>query len=433
MAGSTALLLYKGIGYLAVPVLHGIYARRVARGKEIRQRKGERFGIPGIKAAAGSRIWVHAASVGETNSILPLVGSFCKKGYQVLLTTGTVTSAKVAAEALPDGAIHQFVPYDAKPLVERFLTAWQPSLAIMVESEIWPATLDALRLRNIPTVIVNGRMSQSSFEGWQRMPRLAKRLFGDISLCLAQSDHDAERFVGLGVRRVEMPGNLKFDTAPLEVDAAALADLSKRAGHRPRWLAASTHPGEEEAVMEAHRKLKGQFPDLLTVIVPRHPVRGQEVLDLCRSKGANAALRSLGMPLEETHDVYIADTLGEIGLFCTLCDIVFLGGSFVELGGHNPVEPAQLGCAVLTGPNIANNKRLFEALFNSGAAVIVDDAEELATEVADLFGRPSRVGNLADRALQTVKSGRGALERTEVLVNNVLKEIDCQPGDGGTE
>lgn len=431
MAGSTALLLYKGFGYLAVPLLHGLHARRAARGKEIPARKGERFGLPGITVSEGLLVWIHAASVGETNSVLPLIKSFCAQGYRVLLTTGTVTSAKVAAEVLPEGAIHQFVPYDAKPLVDRFLAAWQPSVAIMVESEIWPATLDALRRREIPTVIVNGRMSQGSYEGWQRMPRLAHRLFGDISLCLAQSDHDAKRFSGLNVPRVVMPGNLKFDTAPLEVDDTALADLKKQFDGRPRWLAASTHAGEEEDILEVHRSLKERFPDLLTCIVPRHPARGSEILELCREAGTNPILRSSGSVIDEVHDVYIADTLGEIGLFCRLCNITFLGGSLIELGGHNPVEPAQLGCAVLTGPNIANNKRLFEALLNSSAAVIVENVQELATEVSDLLNRPERVEKLAENARETVKSGRGALEKTEEYLNELLKDVGVQIDNRG--
>lgn len=420
MIGTIILALYNGFGYLAVPLLHWLFARRLRRQKEIASRKGERFGKPGQNRPKGGLIWIHAASVGETNSVFPLIEKYCDRGLTVLLTTGTVSSARLASAKLPKNAIHQFVPYDAKPLVDRFLHAWRPDAAILVESEIWPAIIVALGRKRIPCIVVNGRMSIPSLEKWQRIPGLGKRVFGSLTASLTQSEVDAERFECLGVPRVESPGNLKYDTQPLPIDKDEFELLKSQIGERVCWLAASTHPGEEKLVVDSHLQLKVRFPGLLSIIVPRHPERGGEILDLCNGNGLDAVRRSKGSPIKKRDEVYIADTLGEIGLFYKLCGITFLGGSLVGVGGHNPVEPAQLGCAILTGSQIHNNKRMFDELQAADGVQMVKGAEDLTIMVSNLLSKNERARELARNAKTVVDSGRGALKRSEELIDEIL-------------
>ena len=431
MVGSAIYTLYIGLGYVATPVLNWLYGRRVAQGKEIVDRKGERFGKPGRSRPEGKLIWFHAASVGETNSVLPLIKSYAEQGHSVLFTSGTVTSAKIAQENLPKGAIHQFMPYDVKPIIKRFLEFWKPSAAVFVESEIWPASLHELEKRKIPTFLVNGRMSESSFQSWLRVRGMSKKLFGKIGLCFAQSELDAERFENLGVLRVESIGNLKFDIEPLDYNKNSFDEIVTQLTDRPRWLAVSTHPGEEEVILTAHKMMKEKYPRLLTMVMPRHPKRGQELVNLFEARNLKVNHRSNQQPIEDADEIYIVDTLGEVGLFCRLSDIVLLGGSFVNLGGHNPIEPAQLNCVILTGPHTDNNKKIFQAYFEANAALKVNSAEELANTIQELLNAPEKVAELADRATKIVESGRGALIRTKTKLDSELKRIGSEDIGGG--
>ena len=425
MADSILYSVYNSLGYVATPILHWLFARRVAQGKEVVERKGERFGISQQSRPPGSLMWFHAASVGETNSVLPLIKSYAEQDISILFTSGTVTSANIAQDNLPKGVIHQFVPYDIKPIVKRFLEAWKPSVAIFVESEIWPAMLDELQTRQIPSFLVNGRMSESSYKSWRKIRGMSNSLFSNIDLCFAQSDIDTERFSNLGVPRVESIGNLKFEIEPLSYNENLYNEIVNQVKNRPRWLAVSTHEGEEELIIAAHQLLKEKFPELLTIILPRHPKRGPEILKLCEASKLNANIRSKQRTIDNTNEIHIADTLGEVGLFCRLSDIVFLGGSFVNLGGHNPIEPAQLNCAILTGPNIDNNKRIFEAFFKVNASLLVKNTDELVAIVHDLLESPDRVAELATNAKETVEFGRGALTRTKSMLDTEMKKLNC--------
>ena len=424
MIGSALYQLYNWFGYVAIPVLHWLFAKRVTQGKEIIERKGERFGHTELPRPSGEILWFHAASVGETNSVLPLIKLYAEQGYSILFTSGTVTSAKIAQDNLPKGAIHQFIPYDVKPILKKFLDYWHPGVAIFIESEIWPATLDELDTRQIPKFLVNGRMSESSNRSWQKINSMSRKLFSKIDLCFAQSDLDAERFRRLGVSKVESIGNLKYDIEPLGFGEESLTAISTQIAERPRWLAVSTHPGEEEIILNAHKVLKRKFPELITFILPRHPKRGQEIVDLCESQNIKANLKSKQQEISQSDEIFVADTLGEVGLFCRVSDIVLLGGSFVNLGGHNPIEPAQLDCAILTGPHTHNNKRIFQAFFSANAAVIVKDANELAIVVQELLDNPKRVAELVINAKQIVESGRGALIRTKTMLDSELSRLD---------
>jgi 3-deoxy-D-manno-octulosonic-acid transferase len=405
--GRALLAGYRLAGRVASPALPFLLRRRAARGKEIAGRIGERRGEASLPRPAGPLVWCHAASVGETITVLPLVAAICARGVPVLLTTVTVTAAGVAAARLPAGAMHQFAPVDVMPWIERFLGHWRPDLAIFAEQELWPATMAALAGRRTPLVLVNARLSPDSFRTWQRLRAVAAPLLADVTLCLAQTEADAARYRALGAPAVRRTGNLKFDLPPPAADPAELGRLRASLGDRPVWVAASTHPGEEEAVAAAHRMLAADRPDLLTVVVPRHPPRGAAVAALFRAAGIVPALRSAGEPPVPAAGAYVADTIGELGLFYRLAPLAFLGGSLIAHGGQNPIEPVRLGAAVLHGPHVANFAEVYAAIDAACPAAALPGAEALAAAVARLLADrgAARAENAAAAAALAPLSG----------------------------
>src|SRR6185312_3999301 len=290
----TVLMLYRCAGAAAYPLVGSYVAWRVAKGKEDRGRSRERYGITERERPQGPLIWVHAASVGETIAVVPLVESILGYGVNIVLTTGTVTSAKVAEERLGDRIIHQYVPLDLKPAVSRFLDHWRPDLAIIAESEIWPMTILELGKRRVPQVLVNGRLSDRSFASWHKRAYLAEALFENLAHVVAQSDLDGQRFAALGARPVTVSGNLKVDTAPPPADERELFLLQRQIGRRPTWAAVSTHDGEEMVAADVHMRLRSRHPGLLTIIVPRHPDRAATLVEEFAAKGLKVARRSTG-------------------------------------------------------------------------------------------------------------------------------------------
>ncbi len=407
-----ALTGWRGMGRLLAPALPFVLALRTRWGKEDATRRGERFGRAGLTRPAGPLVWVHAASVGETIAVLPLIERLVAAGDAVLLTTGTVTSAAIAAQRLPGGAIHQYVPLDVVPWVSRFLDHWRPRLAVFVESEIWPTCISELSRRGIPQVLVNGRISARSARRWSRFGAVSEVLFGRLTGVAAQSQGDGERFTALGAAAVSVSGNLKFDGAPLPVDGVELARLEAAMGPRPRWLAASTHPGEEAVAADVHARLKAILPDLLTVIAPRHPTRGDELRRDFTARGLSVASRSLGETPTAATDVYLTDTIGEMGLIYRLAPIAYVGGSLVSRGGQNPIEPARLGRAVLHGPETYNFADVYRELDHESAAVLVRDGSDLAREIGSLLAAPEAIAAQVARAEIVVSRSTGALDRT---------------------
>jgi len=407
-----ALSGWRTAGRLAAPLVDLYLRRREAAAKEDPARRPERRGRASSPRPAGRLIWIHAASVGETLSVIGLVERIVAAGVEVLLTTGTVTSAEIAAARLPAGARHQYVPVDVAPWVERFLDHWRPDLAVFVESEIWPATVAALSRRAVPQVLVNARVSERSARRWRRLDGLAGALFGRFTLALAQSAADADRLAGLGVPRVAVTGNLKFDGATLVADAGELAILRAAIGDRPTWVAASTQPGEEAIVAAAHARLRERLPGLLTVLAPRHPQRGGEIRAMLSDRGLAVATRSAGEIPTSATDVYLADTIGEMGLVYRLAPLAFVGGSLVPHGGQNPIEPARLGIAVLHGPHVGNFAELYRALDDNCGARAVADTAELVDAVATAHGDPAALAACVDRARSVVDASTGALDRT---------------------
>jgi 3-deoxy-D-manno-octulosonic-acid transferase len=389
-----------------------VLARRLKRGKENPERIAERRGEPGVPRPPGPLVWVHGASVGEFLAVLPLVQRICAQGFTVLMTTGTVTSAELAGKRLPVGALHQFIPLDMPRYITRFLDHWQPGLALFVESDLWPNLILAASARAIPLALVNGRISARSFDRWRRFPRTIAALLRCFDICLVRSRDDEERFDALGAPRVRITGNLKFDVPLLPVDEGKLAALSSATAGRRIVVAASTHPGEEAVIADAHRRLKTAHPDLLTIIAPRHPHRGAEVGDVAAAAHLRPALRSRGDVPGDDNDVYVFDTLGEMGLIYEIGPIVFMGGSLVPHGGQNPIEAIKFGAAILHGPHVSNFADIYEDLGRCGGAVPVRDVGALTSQIGAWFHDGAARDAVAGRGVHYVDQLSGALDRT---------------------
>jgi 3-deoxy-D-manno-octulosonic-acid transferase len=405
---------YRMLTRLAAPIAPLMLAWRTRRGKEEPERRPERYGLPSAARPPGFLVWFHAASVGEVNAALPVIGAIAasRPDLRQLLTTGTVTSAGLARGRLPQGALHQYVPLDNQAYVQRFLRHWQPDLAVLVESEIWPNLVLETKAHDIPLLLINGRMSSASYRAWRKRPGMSRPIFSAFDLVLAQNDVLAERFTQLGAARALGVGNLKADAPPPPIDAAEQRKVATALSGRKVWLAASTHQGEDEIVAQAHQIMRQTLPGLLTIIAPRHPERGPAIVESLRGAGLNVTLRSQGKLPDETTDIYVADTIGELGVFYTLTPVAFVGGSLVPHGGQNPLEPIKLGAAVLTGPTWKNFADAYGALIKAGGAREVTDAASLAQAVLDLLGDPDARGEMAKRAKSVIASMSGALPRT---------------------
>src|SRR5882757_4538657 len=357
-----SLRVYQKLSAAVLPLAPALIKRRLKQGKEDPARVSERRGMSRDVRPHGPLVWIHGASVGEVLAAAALIERLRALNIRILLTSGTVTSAAIVAKRFPADIIHQYVPYDSPRYVARFLDHWQPSLALFIESDLWPNLILASAARRLPMVLINGRMSQRSFPRWRRISATISALLGRFDVCLAQSSTDAERFTALGSRNVVTTGNLKLDVQAPPADNARLERLMAVTRGRPVIVAASTHPGEEEILVEMHRELARHFPQLLTVIVPRHPSRGEAIARMIAASGLHVALRSHEDLPTATTDIYVADTMGELGLFYRLAPIVFMGGSLVEHGGQNPIEAIKLGAAIVHGPHVFNFTDVYDAL-----------------------------------------------------------------------
>lgn len=406
-----ALMGYRVAGVCAYPLMSPYLTYRALKGKEDRKRRLERFGFASQPRPHGPLVWVHAASVGETNAVIPLIRELLRREIHVLLTTGTVTSAEVVANRLGNDVIHQYVPLDLKFPIKRFIAYWHPDAAITAESEMWPTTMAELARRNIPQIRVNGRLSDRSYDRWQRNSKVAELLFGKLSLVVARSDVDAERFLDLGSWPVVISGNLKGDTEPPPVDPELLARYRAQIGDRRTWAAVCTFNGEETAAAFVHRALKPRNQQL-TIIVPRHPERGDEIEAMLVEKGLKVARRSRNDEITPETDIFLGDTIGEMGLYLRLTEISFVGRSLTEEGGQNPMESSMIGCAVLSGPNVQNFRETYQHIIRKGGARMVRDVEMLAKAVHYLMTNDIARRKMIDCGQEAVQDMRGALSTT---------------------
>ena len=402
---------YRLATWAATPIAGPLLSFRLRRGKEDPRRLDERRGASRRERPKGPLIWLHGASVGESLSLLPLIERLTQAGLAALVTTGTVTSAQLMELRLPAGAFHQYAPLDAPSFTRRFFAHWRPDLGLIAESELWPNMIVDAANAGVPMTMVNARMSERSFERWRKAPNFIRALLGRIDLSLAQSRGDAERLVGLGAREVQVMGNLKYDAPAPPADRQELAALSGLTSGRPIWVAASTHDGEERIAAIAHRRVAKRFPGVLTLIAPRHPFRGAAIEAELRAAGFSTALRSRGEKPGSEVEIYICDTMGELGLFYRLAGVVFVGKSLAGRGGQNPIEPAKLASAILHGPSVANFLDVYAGLDAAGGAAQTCDAEDLASQLIGLFGDPGRLRAMARAAAETVERQSGAADR----------------------
>lgn len=418
------LKIYSAAMSLLRPLAPLILRLRERSGKEDGRRRGERLGIAGAARPNGVVCWVHAASVGETNVALPVIEALCaaRPDLNVVLTTGTVTSAGLAERRLGPCAIHQYVPLDAPQYAARFLDHWRPDLAVFTESEIWPSLILATASRNIPIALINARLSQRSRRRWQRNRSMALPLFQRLNIVLAQNERLATTFAALGAREAVAVGNLKIDAPPPPVDGTELARLQTALAGRPVLAAASTHEGEEETIAAAHRALSRKFENICTIIAPRHPERGTALAEMLKNLGFNVAQRSLGALPGPRTDIYIADTIGELGTLYALAPVAFIGGSLIEHGGQNPIEAVRHGTAVLTGPHRQNFRDAYGILLRNGGAIEVRSAADITVAVTRLMSNPAELQRMREGATEALSSLSGALDKTVEALLRYLPE-----------
>jgi 3-deoxy-D-manno-octulosonic-acid transferase len=422
------LRVYQTLSAAAVPLTPALLKRRLKQGKEDPARVNERRGMTEDVRPHGPLVWVHGASVGEVLAAASLIERLRALNLRILLTSGTVTSAAIAAKRFPPDVIHQYVPYDSPRYVARFLDHWQPSLGLFIESELWPNLILSSAARRLPMVLVNGRMSHRSFPRWHRISGTIEALLGKFEVCLAQSDTDADRFAALGSRNVVTTGNLKLDVPAPPADAARLERLMAVTRGRPVIVAASTHANEEEVLVEVHRDLAGYFPGLLTVIVPRHPNRGEAIAGMIAASGLHVALRSHEDLPTATTDIYVADTMGELGLFYRLAPIVFMGGSLAEHGGQNPIEAIKLGAAIAHGPHVFNFTDVYDALDSAGGAKQADTPQALVKQFGQWLADPAARQASVTAGGRVVDQLGGALERTLAALEPYLLQLRLEMG-----
>lgn len=381
--------IYNTLISILYPLVISRYIKkRKENGKEDLKRFNERVGRPTMKRPEGKLIWMHGASVGESISMLPLISKLLEiyPDLNIMVTTGTITSAELMSKRLPERAFHQYFPIDNPIFSTRFIRHWRPDLVLWFESEFWPAMLSSIRRKNIPLILVNGRISNKSFKRWQQFDFISKELLGCFTFCLGQSEEDAYRLRVLGARDSMCLGNIKYAGLPLPIDEDKKEEIKKQIGCRTFWLVSSTHNDEEFKISRFHKRLAEKIPDLLTIITPRHPQRGIEIKNRLETElGLNVSLRSANEPITDSTEVYIADTIGELGMWYDLSDLVFIGGSLIPHGGQNFIEPSRARDAVIVGPHMHNFTDAMNRAKKADAIIQVNDIVELEEMVEQLL------------------------------------------------
>lgn len=422
--------LYCALISLAAPLVWRTVRKKLEAAGVAANRQHERLGHASQPRPAGQLIWFHAASVGESLSVLTLINRLgtCLPKSEFLITSGTPTSAALIEKRLPPRTRHQYPPLDTANSVQRFLDHWQPDAGIFVESEIWPRLIVESAGRDIPLALLNARLSDKSVAGWKKRPKTARFILNKFRLFLTQNDKTAADLIAMGApaQRVQPGTNLKAMSDPLPVDQNTLDDIRAQLAARPVWIASSTHAGEEDSVLAAHKALLQHWPDLLLLLIPRHPERRGEVADLLNNAGLKASFRSKNAPITDMTQVYVADTLGETGTWYALCPIVFLGGSLKEIGGHNPFEPAQAGAAVITGPGYFNFAETFAPLIDAKGAVEVQTSADLSEAVSHWLSDQNALQAARTAAQSCVNTQSTALD---AVVETLCTVLDLQAED----
>lgn len=418
-------IIYSILLYLISPLFIVHLLVRSLRAPAYRQRWAERFGFYTDKPVR-TPIWVHAVSVGEAQAALPLIRKLQERypKHCVLVTTTTPTGSQRVREALGEDVLHVYVPYDLPCAVSRFMQHMQPCAAIIMETEIWPNLYAACKAREIPLILANARLSERSMRGYRRLGAFSREVINHVSVIAAQGQSDAARFIALGAdpARVQITGNIKFDIQMPASLAEQAAVLRRDLGVERRvWIAASTHPGEDEMILDAHAQVMHAYPDALLVIVPRHPERFDRVASLCEKRGYNVIRRSAHRACANDVDIYVGDTMGELNLMYAASDVAFIAGSLVpDIGGHNPLEAAAMGLPLVQGTHTFNFVEITRMLREADAVKIVHDSEQLAAEVTDLLRDANRRSDAGERARAVVQRNKGALKRLLAAIEKQL-------------
>ena len=422
---------YTGLCHLAIPVIGLKLWLRAKKQPEYGKRVSERFGRYSDQVLQSwqdnqsptANIWLHTVSVGEFLAALPLIERLLDSGFNLLVTTTTPTGSEQVQKKLGARVAHVYAPYDIPRVIHLFLKAFKPQLFLIMETELWPNILAACRQNNIPSMLINGRLSERSARGYRRLGELSRSMVANLDRALMQHPNDAQRIKSLGMaeEKVTVCGNIKFDIT-LSKELQRKAELFKQTiPHRHVWIAASTYPGEEQIILDAHRQLKGMGFDCLLILVPRHPERVREVLSLCA--GFKVITRSSNQIINGESDLLLIDTLGELNAFYGIADVAFVGGSLVERGGHNLVEPANWSIPVISGEHLFNFASMAEQMQAGGALKIINDGEELVQIVAHFFTNPAVAKAHGQRAFEFARSNQGALERIAEAVHKLVKKV----------
>ena len=421
------LFFYRMLTFLLKPVVRPVLYMRRRKGLETtdKKRMGERFGIASVRRPKDAKVvWFNAASVGESNSIMPVVDRILAhyKNVFVVVTTSSLTAADSMAKKLKGkNAVHQFLPMDRRAYVDRFFNYWKPELGFFVDSDFWPNLILSAKAHKVPLILLNGRISDRSFAKWKRNVPFAKALMSGFKFGFGKSDEDMPRLSVMGFQNVECVGNLKYGVPALACDKAELQSLQEKIGKRPMFVVSSTHPGEEEICLSAFLIIKKTFPNALMIVAPRHPARGQEIYDMVEANGMHVALRSRGDEITPLVDVYVADTMGELGLFYTLSNVVFVGGSLVPWGGHNPMEPARLHNVVLSGKNVMNFEETYDILKAENAVVMLNSEKDFASKVKSFFENEDVAKEYMARAFYVAEREAAVLDR---VMDKIKPELD---------
>lgn len=413
--------MYRTLIQASFPLLIKPYInKRIKKGKEDPNRLNERFGQPKIARPDGKIIWMHGASVGETVSMLPLIDKILKedKNINVLVTSGTVTSAEVMSKRLPARAIHQYIPIDNPKFVKNFINHWKPDLALWFEAELWPSLISEIHQCKIPLILVNGRIADKAFKHWKMFKFLSKEMLSCFNLCLGQSEEDTRRLNIIGAKDAKYLGNLKYAGFNPPVDENKKQEISSQISGRPLWGVISTHNNEEEQIGQYIAEMKKQIPNIFTLIAPRHPQRGVEIQQQLNQLGLKTSLRSKNEKINKDTDVYIADTIGEVGIWYDLAPIIFIGGSLIPHGGQNFIEPCRFHDAVLVGPNTQNFVEATNRAKKAQAIIQVQNAKELTEKVIFLLNNPQELKEQQTKAFDWASSEAKVLDG----IMKVIKE-----------
>jgi 3-deoxy-D-manno-octulosonic-acid transferase len=420
-----ALRAYAMMTSLFAAFLPGILARRAAKGKEDAARIGERLATAPITRPTGTLVWLHGASVGESMVALSVAQHMRAKApnLQFLITSGTKTSADLIAGRLDPRDRHHYVPVDTPRATAAFIAGWSPDLAVFVEGEIWPNLIIAARRAGLPTALINARMTTKSVNSWARRKAAATFLFDGFDLVLPADERTKMGLSRLRSKAIGTAGNLKLASSPPQIDTVTLSEMQAALGNRPIWLAASTHAGEEKIMIMAHNALMMAAPNALMILAPRHPERANDVEVDCRIAGIVPMRRSKGQIPNQNDPIWLWDTMGELGLAMSLAPVTFMGGSLAyDVGGHNPVEPAQIGSAIVTGAGVHNFDGLYQELEDEGGARIIDEpmSDRIAMAIAGLLGDSDQRDKEIAAARAVVARGAGAMDVTVAALLDLL-------------